>query len=120
MPHILCHFEIFSDDPDKLADFYRKIFGWKIADAMDGYKFIDTGGGKDAVGGGIERRKSDDQIPINYFMVESIELIINKIKEAGGFIIKDKSPVPNYGYFALIKDPSNNIFGIFEPDRKAK
>ena len=33
MAHILCHFEIFADEPDKLAAFYENVFDWKIVDA---------------------------------------------------------------------------------------
>lgn len=121
MAHTLCHFEIFADDPDKLAAFYEDVFDWKIVDAMEGYKFINTGGGKDAAGGGIEKSRSKEKSPpINYFLVESIEDSVRKIEDAGGTIIKGKSPVPGYGYFVLIKDPEGNNFGLWKTDRNAK
>ena len=119
--HILCHFEMFADDPEGLADFYREIFDWQIVDAFDGYKFINTGGGKDAAGGGIEKSRSDQkQLPVNYFLVESIEDHLIKIEKAGGTVLKGKSPVPGYGYFSIIKDPEDNKFGLWQTDRTAK
>ena len=27
------HFEIFAEEPEKLADFYRNLFGWQIEQA---------------------------------------------------------------------------------------
>lgn len=30
MAHTIVHFEIYADDPPKLAEFYRRLFGWKI------------------------------------------------------------------------------------------
>jgi len=121
MQHLLCHFEIFGDDPEKLAKFYEEIFGWKIVDAMEGYKLIDTGGGLDAAGGGIEKCKAGQiRPPLNYFLVESIKDHVDKIKRARGKIIKDKSTVPGYGYFAIVEDPCGNVFGIWETEREAK
>jgi uncharacterized protein len=121
MAHTLCHFELFADEPAKLAAFYETVFGWKIVDAMEGYMFIDTGGGKGAAGGGIEKNKpGEERVPLNYFLVESIVEYTKKIEKAGGLVLKGKSPVPGFGYFAIIKDPGDNTFGIWEPDREAK
>jgi len=120
MPHILCHFEIFANDPERLAKFYEEIFDWQIVDAMDGYKFINTGGGNEAAGGGIEKNKSEEKPPpINYFLVDSIEDHLEKVEITGGTIAKGKTLVPGYGYFALVKDPEDNTFGLWENDREA-
>ena len=33
MTGAVTHFEIFAEDPAKLADFYRELFGWAIEKA---------------------------------------------------------------------------------------
>jgi len=121
MAHTLCHFEIFAEDPEKLSKFYEGIFEWKIVDAMQGYKLIDTGGGKDAAGGGMEKIEAGTKRPVlNYFLVDSIFEHLKKIEAAGGKVNNEKSPVPGYGYFATFEDPEGNIIGLWETDRAAK
>ena len=39
------HWELMSKDPAKVAEFYEKIFGWKVQHIPDlNYRTVDTGG----------------------------------------------------------------------------
>ncbi len=55
-----------------------------------------------------------------YFDVESLDNTIEKVKELGGSIIKEKMAVPGEGYLATCKDLSNNEFGLWQIDKQAK
>jgi predicted enzyme related to lactoylglutathione lyase len=33
MPSFVTHFEIFAEDPAPLAEFYRRLFGWRVEQA---------------------------------------------------------------------------------------
>ena len=58
MPSSVTHFEIFAEDPAPLADFYRRLFGWRIerAPGID-YYVIDTGAdATPGIGGGLTVR----------------------------------------------------------------
>ena len=129
--HGVVHFEIPASDPDKLAQFYTELFGWKI-EKMDmgdsaywltytvpvGEDFMPTERG--AINGGIYRRENAQQAPANYVNVESVEEYVNKAKGLGAQVMVDKAPVPNMGYFALLMDPDGNPFGVWQNDTSAK
>jgi len=119
MDHKLCHFEIPAEDPEKVADFYKKIFNWKIekSPGMESdYWFVEAEG----VGGGIFKKTREEMVPINYVDVECIEEHSKTIEEAGGKIVMPKTPVPGMGWFTVALDPENNPFGIWEKDEEAK
>ncbi len=118
----LVHFEIPANDPDKLAAFYARVLGWKLdepAPDMDGYRIIHTSDTQEMTGGGLYKRTMPEQTPVNYFDVESIEVVTGWVREAGGQVVMEKMPVPAMGYFAICLDPEGNPFGIWVTDENA-
>lgn len=116
MNRTIVHFEIPSNDPDKLADFYRNLFGWKI-DKMPGemeYWMVETAPSGQGVNGGLMRRQSPEQAPTNYVQVESVDTYCNHIQELGGKITVPKQKIEGMGFFAICQDPEGNSFGIWE------
>ncbi|MEA2698371.1 MAG: uncharacterized protein QOI66_2642 [Myxococcales bacterium] len=127
----LSHFEIYADDPAALAKFYTSIFDWKIEapPGMAGYLLVRTvetnqqgmatqpGG----INGGIMKRPDAEAPPvINYVNVESIEQTAEHAKKLGAKVMKEKSPVPGMGWFAILTDPQNNPFALWQIDPAAK
>jgi len=55
--HTIVHFEIPADDVEKLAKFYRQLFGWKIEkwEGID-YWMIETAPEGEGVNGGMMKR----------------------------------------------------------------
>ena len=117
MDHGICHFDMPAEDPEALAEFYQKLFGWTITrdEKMD-YWMINTGEGQ--LGGGIYKRDQSDQHLLNYVLVELIEEYTNKAKELGAQVVVEPSDIPNTGKFSVIVDPSDNPIGLFEPLKK--
>ncbi len=118
----LIHFEIVANDAEMLSAFYSKVLGWKIADAvpeMGNYRIIRTGGGEDAIGGGLYPRSMPEQQGLNYYDVESIEDTEAVIKELGGKVIMEKMAVPKMGWMAVVLDPEGNGFGLWITDENA-
>ena len=125
------HFEIYADDPDKLVQFYTRLFDWTV-ERMPGmdYRLIKTvetdakgmpsqAGG---INGGILKRPAgyEGQAWINYVNVESLEVAIDRAQRFGATVMKGKSPVPGMGWFAMLTDPQGNPFAIWQMDPKAK
>ena len=57
MPRVT-HFEIPADDPERAADFYRKVFGWEIKkwDGPVDYWLVTTGSADEpGIDGGIAK-----------------------------------------------------------------
>ena len=118
----LIHFEIPANDSEMLAAFYSKVLGWKIDDPMpdmSGYRMIHASEGQETVGAGMYKRSLPEQTPVNYYEMESIEVVVSWVREAGGKVVMEKMPVTGWGYFAICLDPGNNPFGIWVTDKNA-
>jgi len=129
--NMVVHFEIYADDPDALQKFYAGLFDWTFQPLpeMD-YRMIHTvetdkeGMAKQAGGinGGMMKRPPDYEPAawVNYVNVDSIEATVERAKKLGATVARDKSPVPGMGWFAIINDPQENCFGIWQTDPKAR
>lgn len=118
----LVHFEIPANDPEKLAAFYTKVLGWKIDEPqpdMGDYRIISTSEEQKMMGGGLYQKTMPEQTPVNYYDVESIEVVSGWVREAGGQVVMKKMPVPGWGYFAICLDSEGNPFGIWLTDESA-
>ena len=125
------HFEIYANDPRKLAEFYTKMFDWKATEMpqMD-YILIRSGETDEkgmlqqpgAINGGIARRPEGFGIngAVNYAMVDSIEDSIERALLLGARMTKGKTAVPGMGWFAMFIDPEANNFAVFKADPDAK
>ena len=113
------HFEIYAEEPAKLADFYRDLFGWEIekAPGID-YWRIRTERQKDSpFNGGL----TYSPVPslrnwVHYVSVESLDSSINLVQRLGGDVVRPKTAVPKAVWYALVADPAGNIFGIWQAD----
>ena len=116
MNRTIVHFEIPANDPVKLADFYRALFGWKIekAEGQTDYWLVETAPQGQGVNGGLMLRQSPDQVVTNYVQVESVESYCRHIEELGGRILIPRQEVPGMGCFAICQDLEGNGFGIWE------
>jgi len=123
MPTIT-HFIVPVDDIERAKKFYIGLFGWKI-EKMPGpveYYAIGTTNekGEKSLGGGLVKRKKEEETIVNYIDVLSIDEYIVKVKNLGGKIIMPKTPVPGVGYTAVCIDTENNKFGLWQYDENAK
>jgi hypothetical protein len=64
-------------------------------------------------GGMIERQMPQEPIMI-YIGVDSVTEYSNKVERLGGRVIKQKTDVPGYGWFAICTDTENNGFALWE------
>jgi predicted enzyme related to lactoylglutathione lyase len=130
MPNPVGHFEIYGDNPEKLAGFYEKLFGWQIkAVPQMEYWTINTvqtdargtptepGG----INGGLMKRPMPDaRAWLNYVTVESLDESLKQLAGLGGQVLRPKSAVPKMGWFAVVADPEMNVFGIWQSDPNAE
>jgi predicted enzyme related to lactoylglutathione lyase len=121
MPRVI-HFEIPSGDPERLAAFYRRLFGWEITNwgGPVEYWLINTGPESEpGIHGAIARRDPREGTR-NTVRVASADETLRKVTEVGGKALSPKMAVPGIGYNALCQDPEGNVFGIMELDPAAK
>lgn len=115
MFHTICHLEIPTTDVKKSGEFYKKLFSWKI----------DYGWGKDYAmfnteegvlsGGGLdssEEMRSLGNIII-YIQVDDINAMLEKAVKLGAKKVKEKTEIPNVGWYGLFTDLDGNTIGLF-------
>ena len=119
------HFEIYTDNPEKVQPFYRDVFGWKFS-KFEGvpieYWLVTTGDDNEpGINGGMTRpRQGQNPGTINTVAVKSLDQTIKKIEQRGGKIYVPKMAIPKVGWLAYAEDPAGNVFGVIEPDTSAK
>ncbi len=109
----LCYFEIPSKDLGKAEEFYKTVFGWKFnkEESSPNYSSFET---SNPPHGGIEKMEPFNNGVVIYIQVDDVAETLRKIKDAGGNIVREKTEIPNIGYFGLLADPDGNIMGIFQ------
>jgi predicted enzyme related to lactoylglutathione lyase len=119
----IVHFDIPAENPEKLKNFYSKLFRWRI------YKFpgpteywmietvpVDEKGApaRPGVNGGMFKKEQPELKPVNYILVDDIDESMQKVKDLGGTITRPKQQVPNVGWIAHAIDPEGNAFAIMQ------
>jgi uncharacterized protein len=118
----IVHWELYSKDPAKLADFYGKLFDWKIQHMPElNYRVVDTGG-EGGINGGIMKPERDGAWPshtIFYIAVDDLAAYRKKIVAAGGVIHVEEQEVPGMGALCLFTDPEGRMMGLWKAAKKA-
>ncbi len=126
MPTIV-HFEIPSDNLERTKKFYSEMFGWKM-EKMQGTGQIeywtfstssnDRGSSNDkeqrTISGGMMERQMPQEPIMIYIGVDSVTAYSNKVERLGDKLIKQKTEVLGYGWFAICTDTENNGFALWE------
>lgn len=116
MPRVI-HFEILSDSPEPLADFYAAVFGWHVhkGTAPQAYWPVSTGPREQpGIDGGFMHRHLPQAV-INTIQVESVDAVVEQITAQGGAVALGPRDVPGVGRHAYCKDPQGNLFGVLQP-----
>jgi uncharacterized protein len=121
------HFEIPFDDKEKCKDFYEKVFGWQMQD-MPGMDYTIARSGevdenqmmkeKGVINGGMFKRVEDLKVPMITLNVKSVDATLEKVKGAGGEVVREKSAVGEMGFIAYLKDSEGNVVGLWEDMKK--
>jgi uncharacterized protein len=115
MPRVV-HFEIPAIDPKIVADFYTKVFDWKIEKwKNEDYWLVMTGDRKDpGIDGAIYPVNEMMNMMVNTISVDDLDGFMDKIKENGGEMITEPKDYPEVGRIAYFKDPEENVFGVMQ------
>jgi len=110
----VCHIEFVAGDLAAAGEFYSNVFGWKITPMGDNYALWCAG--DENVGGGftLEDESSGGQRTVAYIKVDDIEAKLTQITGAGGELVVPKTKISDeHGFFALFKDHSGTIVGLW-------
>jgi uncharacterized protein len=121
-PGMFCWIELGTSDNLAAKNFYSQLFGWDYEDNPMGpdmvYSMIKLDG-KDV--GGLYKMAPDmagQGVPphwLSYILVTSADETVEKIKAAGATVINGPFDVGPVGRMAVVKDPTDAVFAIWEP-----
>ena len=109
----ICYLQIPATDITRSADFYRRVFGWKIRSRGDGRIAFDDGVEEVSGEWVLDRPPATQPGLLVYIMVDSVEETIKTIVANGGEIVQlvggDAPEIT-----ARFRDPAGNVVGIFQ------
>ncbi|HEX8898789.1 MAG TPA: VOC family protein [Chthoniobacterales bacterium] len=108
----ICYVEMPAIDIDRSAEFYRKVFGWKIRRRSDGATAFDDGVGQ-VSGTWIKDRPPATPGLLLYIMVDNAAATVDFIVANGCEIVQPiGADAPEIT--ARFRDPGGNIIGLYE------
>jgi len=113
MTRPVVHFEIRGKDPQRLAEFYRELFGWNIDGANPmAIMTIQHGiGGPEAGVGGHIRPAEAPGVSI-FVQVLDLDDTLRRAEEMGGHAVMQPFDVPGGPTVAQMADPEGNLVGL--------
>jgi predicted enzyme related to lactoylglutathione lyase len=109
----ICYIEMPATDVERSAEFYNKVFGWKIRKRGDGsIAFDDTVNG---VSGSWVKGRPPQGNPgfLVYIMVDSVAATVDVIVANGGEIVQPiGADAPEIT--ARFRDPAGNVVGLYQ------
>lgn len=115
------HFEIPARDMERAADFYRKVFGWRIEPipwTAPYYKVRGAAGeppGREGIDGGLLPAGGGIEHPLLVIHIAgaTLEECLEEVVQAGGAVDLPPQPVGGMGRFARFRDPEGNLLGLW-------
>jgi uncharacterized protein len=110
----ICHIEIPADNLGSLQKFYGSMFDWNFEKMPGNLEYYDVKHGEDKPMVGMMARQQPEQTPLFYVCVDSIDAALKRAGEQNAAVIVPKTAVEDYGWYAVLMDPQNNPFGLWE------
>lgn len=121
----LTHFAINTDDVEATQEFYGFVFGWRFQEfGAAGFVQVLDETGTEPMGAIQQRRQLLDNEPTLGFEctfgVDSVDATRERVLQAGGRILMEKSTISNVGHLIAFQDPGGNPALAMEYDEAAE
>ena len=115
MANPVLQFQILSKDPDKTAQFYSELFGWKIdANNPMGYRRIKTGSA-DGIEGGIWPAPPQAANFVQLFVtVDDVAASVQTATGLGAKVLIPPTTLPEGDIMAVLHDPHGMSFAMMQ------
>ena len=105
--------QILTDDPDGLAEFYTSVFGWTVSAANGmGYREVSTRPGAPPDGGLWPNPPGAPELVQLFVEVEDIDGRLAAVEAAGGRVLFPRQVLPDGDAMAMVLDPKGRPFGL--------
>jgi hypothetical protein len=107
------HFQMISNRPGELVDFYASLFGWTVdADNPLGYRRIDTGSTA-GIQGGVWPAPPEAKTFVQLFIqVDDVAATVARAAELGARVLIPVQTLPDGMQMAVLHDPQGMAFAI--------
>jgi hypothetical protein len=109
----ICYIEIPATDIARSAEFYAKVFGWKIRQRGDGATAFDDGVGEVSGAWVLGRPPASAPGLLIYVMVDSVAATVESVVANGGEIVQPIG-VDAPEITARFRDPAGNVIGLYQ------
>lgn len=109
----VCYIEMPAIDIQRSADFYSKVFGWRIRQRRDGHTAFDDTTGEVSGAWVIGRKASPEPGLLLYIMVDSVSATLDAVIAHGGELVQPiGGDAPEIT--ARFRDPAGNVIGLYQ------
>ncbi|HEY4363591.1 MAG TPA: VOC family protein [Bryobacteraceae bacterium] len=109
----ICYIELPAKDIARSAEFYERVFGWRVRTRGDGRTAFDDGVGQVSGAWVLGRAPAEAPGLLVYVMVDSMAATIEKVVENGGEIVQPVgADAPEIT--ARFRDPAGNVLGLYQ------
>jgi uncharacterized protein len=109
----ICYIDMPATDVARSADFYARVFGWKIRQRGDGSTSFDDGVGQVSGVWSMGRPPASQPGLLVYVMVDDAEATVKAVVANGGEIVQPiGGDAPEIT--ARFRDPGGNVIGIYQ------
>ncbi|MEY2557259.1 MAG: uncharacterized protein QOE34_684 [Verrucomicrobiota bacterium] len=109
----ICYVEIPATDVQRSAEFYEKVFGWKIRKRGDGAIAFDDGVGQVSGTWVTGRPPATSPGLLIHIMVDSVAATMETLPAQGGEIVQPiGADAPEIT--ARFRDPAGNVLGLYQ------
>jgi len=109
----ISHVEWCCQDIEAAAEFFQTLFGWQFKPFGNSYLLWEpeTGAAVGLLRTAQPAQTADCRV---FVSVDSIDDYLQRAMSLGGSVYVVKTAIPDYGWYAQIKDTQGNIIGLFE------
>jgi uncharacterized protein len=108
--------QIVAREPEKVAAFYSKLFGWRVrTDNALGYRVIETGDERGIDGGVWPSPPEGHNLVQLFIQVDDIDASIASATALGAQVLFPKQQLPAGDAMAILLDPAGLSFGLVTP-----
>lgn len=110
------HWELWSEDPEAIGEFYRKAFDWDIRAVPElDYHLVETGDEGGIKGGIFKPKQGPWPAKLTFYVdVDDLAAYGERVKQAGGTMLVEQMEVPGVGRLSLFEDPDGRVIGMWK------
>jgi len=106
------YLQVPAPDPERVADFYAAVFGWRTEERPHGWSFSDGSG--HVIGHFRSEASSAGELGVRpYVYVDDLDAALGRVREHGGEVVQAPYPEGDLT-IATFRDPAGNVVGAWQ------